>query len=474
MRSDAATRDEGDAGRLARAISVFWDRRVLIVLLLGFSSGLPLALSGSTLTLWMADAGVDIRAIGLYALVGIPYTIKFLWAPIVDAFRAPVLGRMLGHRRGWLVLSQLVLMGTIVFLGSLDPVNAPLMVALAAVIVATASATQDIVIDAFRVEYLDTDKQAAGMAWFVAAYRIALLVSTAGTIFIVSYLESIGVARDLVWFYGYCAMAALVVVGLIAALLAKEPEARAEAEAEAEEDAAQARRDGGNPLLRFYRAAFAAFSDFLSKDNVVLILLFVVAFKLCDTFAGVLTGPFVLALGFDKATYAAIVKGVGLFASLAGGVAGGLIARALPMVTALWIAALAQMASNLMFMWQAWMGANVGALTATIIVENFTGAIGTVIFVAYLSALCTNARYTATQFALLTALSAVGRTLLAAWSGFVVAATGWLLFFAITCLAALPGIALLYVLQRRGHFRELAGERDGAESSEAVSRRPPA
>src|SRR6476620_9252451 len=159
------TQKPGLGERLARAASVFLDRRVLIILLLGFSSGLPLALSGSTLLLWMKDVGVDLGTIGLFALVGVPYTIKFLWAPIVDAFQVPVLSKALGHRRGWLVFTQLLLIASILFLGFQDPVRAPLMVALAALLVATASATQDIVIDAFRVEYLPTDAQAAGMAY---------------------------------------------------------------------------------------------------------------------------------------------------------------------------------------------------------------------------------------------------------------------------------------------------------------------
>src|ERR1700704_4283941 len=162
------------------ALAVYLKPRVLIVLFLGFSAGLPLALSGSTLLLWMKDVGVDLGTIGLFALVGTPYTIKFLWAPIVDAFQVPILGKALGHRRGWLVFAQVLLMAAIVLLGFQNPLVSPWMVALAAVIVATASATQDIVIDAFRVEYLPTENQAAGMAYFVAAYRIGMLVSTAG------------------------------------------------------------------------------------------------------------------------------------------------------------------------------------------------------------------------------------------------------------------------------------------------------
>jgi PAT family beta-lactamase induction signal transducer AmpG len=436
--------------RLARAAAVFLDPRVLIILLLGFSSGLPLALSGSTLLLWMKDVGVDLGTIGLFALVGVPYTIKFLWAPIVDAFRVPILSRLLGHRRGWLLFSQFLLIAAILLLAIQDPVKAPWMVALAAVIVATASATQDIVIDAFRVEYLPVENQAAGMAYFVAAYRIGMLVSTAGAVALVAYLEYAGVDKSLVWAYGYAAMAALIVIGMVAALLAKEPRAR---EREAEAEAAGERT--GNPLARFFRAAYAAFADFFSKKDALLILLFVILYKLTDTFAGVMTGPFVLDIGFDKASYAAIIKGVGLGASLLGGVAGGLLARTMPLSRALMVAGILQALANFTFSWQAWLGVNHGALVVAISTENFTSAMGTVVFIAYLSALCTSPAHTATQFALLTALASVGRTTLASITGFVAAATGWVIFFALCAAAAIPGLAILWVLTQRGAFAEI-------------------
>jgi PAT family beta-lactamase induction signal transducer AmpG len=440
----------GFGERFARAASVFLDRRVLIVLVLGFSSGLPLALSGSTLLLWMKDVGVDLGTIGLYALVGIPYTLKFLWAPIVDAFEVPVLGKTLGHRRGWLVFSQLLLIVAILLLGAQDPLKAPLMIALAAVIVATASATQDIVIDAFRVEYLKTDQQAAGMAYFVAAYRLGMLVSTAGAVALVAYLEHRGVDRSVVWFWGYAAMAALILLGMAAALAAEEPR---EKEREAEVAALGERR--GNHVMRFLRTAYDAFADFLAKPYALLILLFIVLYKLCDTFAGVMTGPFVLDIGFSKEAYAAIIKGVGLIAALLGGAVGGMMARVVPLPRALLYAGLLQMVSNMVFVWQAWIGVNHAALTATITIENFTGAIGTVVFIAYLSALCTSPAHTATQFALLTALASVGRTTLSAMSGFVAESVGWVTFFALTALAAIPGLALLVYLHQRGAFAEI-------------------
>ncbi len=447
--------------RLARAFAVFLDPRVLIILLLGFSSGLPLALSGSTLLLWMKDVGVDLGTIGLFALVGVPYTIKFLWAPIVDAFQVPVLSRALGHRRGWLVLSQILLMAAILLLGFQDPLKAPLMVALAALIVATASATQDIVIDAFRVEYLPTDAQAAGMAYFVAAYRIGMLVSTAGAVALVAYLEYRSVDRSLVWGYGYAAMAALVVIGMAAALMAEEPPSEKQREAHAE---AHGERTG-NPLARFFRAAYDAFADFLSKKDALLILLFVVLYKLTDTFAGVMTGPFVLAIGFDKASYAAIIKGVGLIAALAGGFAGGVLARAMPLSRALLVAGVLQAVANFTFSWQAWLGVNHAALALTISTENFTSAIGTVVFIAYLSALCTSPAHTATQFALLTALASFGRTTLASITGFVAAATGWVVFFMLCAAAAIPGLLILWILVERGAFEAI----DKKERAEAAA-----
>jgi len=446
--------------RWARAAAVFLDPRVLIILLLGFSSGLPLALSGSTLLLWMKDVGVDLGTIGLFSLVGVPYTIKFLWAPIVDAFQVPILGRTLGHRRGWLVFSQILLMAAIVLLGFQNPLVSPWMVALAAVIVATASATQDIVIDAFRVEYLPTENQAAGMAYFVAAYRISMLVSTAGAVALVAYFEHIGMARSLVWTYGYAVMAAFVVIGVVAALLAKEPRAKdreAEAEASGEREA--------NPLFRFFRAAYAAFADFFSKRDALLILVFVVLFKLTDTFAGVMTGPFVLDIGFDKASYAAIVKGVGLIASLLGGVAGGLLARAMPLSRALLVAGILQALANFTFSWLAWLGVNHLGLAVAISTENFTSAIGTVVFVAYLSALCTSPAHTATQFALLTALASFGRTTLSSITGYMAEATGWMVFFALCAAAAIPGLLLLWLLTKRGDFEEIEARERAANSA---------
>src|SRR5258707_2066148 len=218
--------------------AVYLQRRVLIVLLLGFSSGLPLALSGSTLLVWMRESGVDLGTIGLFALVGTPYTLKFLWAPLVDALHVPLFTRTFGRRRGWLLFSQLLLIIAILLLALTDPARSPLFVALGALLVAATSSTQDIVVDAFRVESLPESEQAAGMASYVAAYRIGMLVSTAGALFMVSAFEGTGLARASAWMWGYVAMAALVLIGTVTALAATEPGQSARAEAATSADSA--------------------------------------------------------------------------------------------------------------------------------------------------------------------------------------------------------------------------------------------
>jgi PAT family beta-lactamase induction signal transducer AmpG len=313
--------------------AVYLQPRVLIVLLLGFSSGLPLALSGSTLLVWMRESGVDLVTIGLFAMVGTPYTLKFLWAPLVDALHVPFFTRAFGRRRGWLVFSQLLLIGSILLLALTDPARSPLFVALGALLVATMSSTQDIVVDAFRVESLPESEQAAGMASYVAAYRIGMLVSTAGALFVVTGFESTGITRGAAWMWGYVVMAALVLIGTITALVATEPEQSARAEAATHAESA---------FTRVLHAAVGAFSEFLVRKDALAALAFVVLFKFTDAFSGTMTAPFVIDLGFTRNDYAAIVKGVGLAATLIGGFAGGFVARRYSLTTSLWIGGVLQ------------------------------------------------------------------------------------------------------------------------------------
>jgi MFS transporter, PAT family, beta-lactamase induction signal transducer AmpG len=448
--NDAAGEPVRKRPSLREALAVYGKRRVLVVLLLGFSSGLPLVLVGSTLQAWMTQSGVDVRTIGLFAAVGIPYSIKFLWAPFADALDIPGLSALLGRRRGWLLFTQLWLMAAIVLLGLTDPSVSAGIVALGALFVATASATQDIVIDAFRVESLEESEQAAGLASYIAAYRIGALTSGAGALLLVTWLRSAVGARA-AWTACYGVMAVLILIGILATFLAREPQRRELAAAGNQPEAGQA-----NWLARTFRAAVESFRDFLSRDLAFAALIFVILFKLADALAFSLSTNFILGLGFSLPQIAAIRNGIGFAATLLGGFAGGFIARALPLSRSLWIGGLLQTLMILCFSWQAHVGMNTALLTLTTTIEFFTDAVGTVIFVAYLSVLCKNPLYTATQFALLNALAALGRTFFSLGSGFVEHNTGWVWFFILCALAGLPGLCMLAWLQKRRHFDGLS------------------
>src|SRR6202171_2315356 len=288
---EATARPDTPPASWRDSLAIYLQPRVLIVLLLGFSSGLPLALSGSTLLVWMRESGVDLGTIGLFALVGTPYTLKFLWAPLTDALHVPFFTRTFGRRRGWLVCSQLLLIAAILLLALTDPARSPLFVALGALLVAAMSSTQDIVVDAFRVESLPESEQAAGMASYVAAYRIGMLVSTAGALFIVSGFEGTGIARASAWMWGYVVMAALLLIATVTARAATEPGQSARAEAATRTETA---------FERVLHAAIGAFSEFLTRRDALAALAFVVLFKFTDAFSGTMTAPFVIDIGFSR------------------------------------------------------------------------------------------------------------------------------------------------------------------------------
>jgi PAT family beta-lactamase induction signal transducer AmpG len=298
---------------------------------------LPLALSGATLLVWMRESGVNLATIGLFALVGTPYTVKFLWAPLTDALDVPILSRLLGRRRGCLVFTQILLMAAIVFLAFCNPAVSPALVAFGALLVATASATQDIVVDAFRVESLPENEQAAGMASYVAAIVSALIPRLERRS---RRYRGFRFHKPAAWRWGDVAMAGLVVIGIITALRATEPGRSVAAEA------AHARE---KPFARVVEAAVGAFKDFLSYRLAFVMLAFVVLFKFTDALSGAMTAPFVIDLGFTRNEYAAIVKGVGLAALLVGGFAGGFIARALPLAPRPWIGRLLPPVATLSF-----------------------------------------------------------------------------------------------------------------------------
>lgn len=429
--------------RWLAALSVYRDRRILCILFLGFSSGLPLLLTLSTLSTWMATRGVDRTTIGLFALVGLPYALKFLWSPLIDGIRVPLLARWLGLRRGWAVTIQLALMGAILLLGASDPEARPLLTALAALGVAFLSASQDIVVDAYRVEILEESRQGAGAAAIQVGYRLGMLAAGAGALFI---------AEALGWFAAYCVMAALVSVGIATILMAKEPRPPAEREARSGEGA------GG---LRGWLNAhvLAPFADFAQRPVWPVILLFVVLFKFGDAIAGVMANPFYIDIGFSLSEIASVSKIFGLLATLSGAVAGGVVVARFGILKGLLLCGLLQMVSNLMFAVQASVGHSVPLLVATIGIENVAGGMGSAAFVAYLSSLCSFG-FAATQYALLSSLTAVGRTVLSSGGGFLADRMDWVSFFVVSTFAALPGLLiLLWLLRLHGAARSREGAR---------------
>ena len=425
--------------RFLAALAVYTEPRVLAVLFLGFSSGLPLGLTGQTLSVWLRESGISLTTIGLFALVGQPYVLKFLWAPAIDAVRIPYLSRRFGQRRAWMLTTQGLLILAILGLGARDPTTDLAMTAALALIVAFCSASQDIVVDAFRVESLDRSQFAAGMADYVAGYRVALLAGTAGAFELASFFQHHGWPGAAGWQVTYTVMAALILVGTVTVLLSSEPV-----------DPAIETREARPIGASLRTAVIDPFVDFAARPGWLVILGFVVLFKFGDSMAGIMTAPFVLDLGFDKTEYGRVVKVLGFAATLIGGFAGGAIQRWIGTVRALWFAGFAQMAANLMFVWLAHQGAELTALELTISIENFASGLGTVVFVAFLSGLCENRAYTATQYALLSALAAVGRTYLSATAGWLAQHIGWNGFFLLTGGFAIPGLALLFWLTRNG------------------------
>jgi MFS transporter, PAT family, beta-lactamase induction signal transducer AmpG len=437
-------------GSLADAFSVYLRRPVLIVMLLGFSSGLPLALAGSTLLIRLRQAGVDLSTISLFALVNTPYTIKFLWSPVIDAVNVPWLSRLVGRRRAWVLLSQVLLISSIALLAETNPAANLWPVAFSALLVTTASATQDVVIDAFRIESLQQSEQAAGSACYVAGYRIGIVVSTSGALFLISAFKSLGFVAPDAWRAGYATMGSLVIVGIVSTLIATEPESSIPA----------ADYSQHNVLRRVVQTTVDSFQDLLKLDQVIIVFAFLMLFKLTNALTSVMAAVFVLDLSFSDMEYASIVNPVGLAATIAGGFLGGFIGRAYTLDRSLWIGGGLQAAGALAFCWQAIVGHNIPWLAVTVAIVSFTSGIGTVIFVAYLAALCFNPRHTAAQYALLDALTSVARTYLSSGAGYLATHTGWIAFFANCAVAAIPSLALLAVLQRGGHFRALLDKKE--------------
>lgn len=423
--------------RWTEAAAVYRDKRILVILFLGFSSGLPLLLTFSTLSIWLKELGVSKTAIGLFALVGTPYTLKFLWAPLVDHLRVPFLTARLGPRRSWAILTQVALMAALIGLGASDPLEDLRLTAILALVVTFCSASQDIVIDAYRVEILEEDQYGAGAATIVFGYRVGMLTSGAGALYLASFMD---------WSAVYTVMGGLVTVGIATILLSPEPKRGGAPEPGTRPPPG---RSGWAEATAWMRTAVIdPFAEFMDRRDWVLILIFVIFYKLGDTLAGAMANPFYLELQFTKIEIANVSKLFGLAATLAGGFIGGVLVNRVGILRSLLICGVLQMLSNLMFAIQAVVGHSVPMLALTIGIENMTGGMGTAAFVAYLSGLCSVA-YTATQYALLSALMSLPRTLLSASAGWLADHLDWVTFFLLTTVAALPGLLLLWWLMRR-------------------------
>lgn len=430
-----------------RAAAVYLDRRVVAILFLGFSSGLPLALTGATLSVWLREGGISRSAIGLFTLVSLPYALKFLWAPLIDRLSIPLVTRSFGRRRGWALVSQAALALALIGLGSTDPLADLWWTAFLSVVVAFCSASQDIVIDAYRVERLEEEQQGAGAATYVLGYRFGMLASGAGALFI---------AGSFGWSAAYTAMAALVGVGMLTVLLIREPAVRASAES-VERERHVADWLAARPHLRGWRAdalawifgaVVAPFAQFMTRRAWAAILLFIACYKLGDVLAGVMAAPFYVDLGFSKEEIAGVTKIFGLWATIVGGLLGGILVGRVGVMRGLLFGGIAQMVSNLGFVMLALAGHDLGALAVTVAVENLCGGIATAAFVAYLSSLC-DAAYTATQYALLSSFFKLGGDLFGAWSGFLADGLGWVSFFLVSMLGALPALCILLWLMGR-------------------------
>lgn len=431
------------------ALAVYRDRRVLAMLFLGFSSGLPFGALAEPLSAWLTEAGLSKTEIGLFALVSLPYSLKFIFAPFVDRLSLPVLGRRFGRRRGWALATQVLLIAVLLGLGATQPGIDPVTTAVLALFVAFASATQDTVIDAYRVEVLEERSQAAGAATATFGWRLGQMAAGAGGLILGDLLP---------WSTVYALMAAAVLVGVIGILLNPEPQTRSSLGAQMLEERAQAWLHGKQgarlpPSLAHVAAwAWAAcvcpFLEFATRRGWIVVLLFILLYKFGDAILGVMKVPFFLEIGFSKTDIAEIVKLFGFVATVVGSLIGGLVVARLGIMRGLLVCGVAMALSNLVFVLQAWAGPDIGILAFTVSVENITTGMGMTAFVAYMSSLC-NVAYTATQYALLTSLMAVGRTVLSSGAGWLAEQVPWPTFFVLTTLAAAPGLLLLMLLMRR-------------------------
>ena len=406
----------------AGIISLYARKSIVLQFLLAIASGLPLALTSSTLTVWLSEAGVSKASIGIFAAVALPYSIKFLWAPLLDGIKLPFFGK----RLGWIAATQIFMAGAMALMAFSNPQASPWLTGFAALLLAFFSASHDVVKDAYRVEILTEEEQGAGAAAFVFGYRIGMILSTAGALYLATYTN---------WQTTYLLMGVAMLLLLLPLLMAKEP--------------AEHREQNNLPhtvvaWLRYY--VVTPFREFLQRPDALLILSFILLYRMADAFLGIMANPFYIELGFSKTDIAEVVKLYGLIATLVGSAVGGAIVFRLGIYKSLWIGELVAGFSNLMFIWQAHVGAEKYALAITITTDNLSGGIATAAMLAFMAGIC-NRQFTATQFALLTSLSAVGRSWLSTPSGWVAETFGWSEFFIISTVITAPSLIILWCLR---------------------------
>lgn len=406
------------AQRRETIAEVYLNRRMAALLLLGFSSGLPLLLTQDTMVAWLKDAEVSVEGIGVFALVGLPYSLKFLWAPAMDRF-SPRLGG-LGRRRGWLLVAQLLLILAVAVLAMMDPGRNALLFGAVAMGVAFLSASQDIVSDAYRTDVLPRQELGAGAAVHVNGYRVAMIVAGGAALVLADHIG---------WRNAYLLMAAGMIVGLIGTLLAPEPEARAKPET-------------------FTAAVVEPFRDFFARNGTAawFVLAFVFCFKLPDPMASWQTTTFLKTLHFSNSDIGIARQWIGLAITIVGALIGGGIVARLGLVRSLWIIGALQAASNAGFLLLAITPRSHPLMVGVIGFEAFCAGLVTAGFVAYLMGQC-SPRYSATQYALLTSLMALAGVLIKTPTGYLAQAVGWPWFFTITILAGVPGMVMLAFLR---------------------------
>lgn len=439
------------AKRIHSALAPYMAGQVLIFIIFGFASGLPLAVIGETFRFWLVDEGIGLGTIGLTSLIGTAYTLKFLWAPIVDRVSLGPITNKLGQRRGWLMTTQVLLALVIMAMSGLSPATQLSSLVILAVVVAFLSATFDIAVDAFRIEILSEEQLAAGTAVHVYGWYLgAKLVGGALAL----------VLADLVgWSTGYFILGALLGLGVFAIGISREPTRKTSEEMKqrvAEVGAfLEARPNLSKSLGRvvgfMYVAAVAPFLNMWERFGRTLIPLiaFIVLFKLCDAFGGVMSGPFLRDIGFTNTTIAEVYKVFGLVASLVGLALGGLLVSGFGLMTAVWVAGILQVLSNLGFSFLSTVGPDAYWLAGVIGFENLSSGMGNTILVVFLSKLCSTS-YTATQFALLSAFALLARTYLASPAGFLAEHIGWFDFFLVSAVAGIPSLVLLWWFGKNG------------------------